>query len=397
VSLAFAFKEARAFQDVMLRQIATLASVQDKASSSSRFKRDVRVAVYPMTDEARPAWLDDALEPGLHTIDGPKGRLRVYIGTNANGDRTAVAQPTEERDELAINSAVRTVLPLLLFLPILWWLIVRIVRRELAPVARLAHIIDSQPADRPAPLEIANLPSEILPFVHAINRLLARINDVVKLQRRFIADAAHELRSPLTALSLQAHNVGKAESLEQARERLLPLQDGIERARRLTEQLLDLAKTQADGGEQATVAVLPLARELLAEFMPLAQARAIDLGMDSDGELVLRAVPDILRRILRNALENALHYAPAGGTVSLRVYTDRGHGRIDVIDNGHGIPAAERERVFDAFYRMPGSPGQGSGIGLTIAREAAAQLGGRVSLHPGPDGVGTLFCYQQAC
>jgi two-component system OmpR family sensor kinase len=225
--------------------------------------------------------------------------------------------------------------------------------------------------------------------------LLERINQLMGQQRRFIADAAHELRSPLTALSIQSQNLMQAGSLEVMRERISPLQDGIERARHLTEQLLSLARTQADAREQVVTNVSAMARELIAEYLPLSDARQIDLGLDEIAPLSLHAELDALRLILRNALENALKYTPEGGEVTLRLIPEEGSVIIEVVDTGPGIPVAERERVFDAFYRMPGTAGIGSGLGLAIAREAAIRLGGSVSLHERENGCGLIFRYQQ--
>jgi two-component system OmpR family sensor kinase len=282
-------------------------------------------------------------------------------------------------------------------LPVLIWLIVRIVRSQLAPVAQLARSLDEQSAHHPRQLPINDLPQEITPFVHAINRLLERISHLMGQQRRFIANAAHELRSPLTALSIQSQNLMQAGSPEVMLERISPLQDGIERARHLTEQLLSLARTQADAREQVVTNVSAMARELIAEYLPLSDARQIDLGLDEIAPLSLHAEPDALRLILRNALENALKYTPEGGEVTLRLIPEDGSAIIEIVDTGPGIPVSERARVFDSFYRMPGTAGIGSGLGLAIAREAAIRLGGSVSLHKRENGCGLIFRYQQMC
>jgi two-component system OmpR family sensor kinase len=280
-------------------------------------------------------------------------------------------------------------------LPVLAWLIVRIVRRELAPVIRLSQRLDDQPANRAHLLSDQDIPAELTPFVHAINRLIERVNCLLTQQRRFVADAAHELRSPLTAISVQVQNVKNADSLAAMRERVIPLQDGIERARRLTEQLLNLAKSQADAPDPTTVDVIALARELIAEFVPLAAAKGIDLGFADVTPLQVLATPELLRQVLRNALENAMNYTPGGGQVSLRIFADGTDDVIEVIDDGPGIPVAERDRVFDPFLRLPGSHGFGSGIGLAIARESATRLDAVVSLHGRPDRPGLVFRYRQ--
>jgi two-component system OmpR family sensor kinase len=196
-------------------------------------------------------------------------------------------------------------------------------------------------------------------------------------------------------LSIQARNVQQAASLEAMRERLAPLRAGIERARRLTEQLLSLARVQAGTPPITNVDVAALARELIGEYLPLAEAKGIDLGLDERVPLTINAAPDSLRLVLRNGLENALKYVPEGGDVTLRVDADDAYAHIDIVDNGPGIPAAERARVLDPFYRLPGARGQGSGLGLTIAMEAAARLGGNLDLLDRPESSGLVYRYRQ--
>ena len=402
-SFALAYSEAKEFQDDMLRQIAVLlAGGTSKASASQQMDinnegisdPDSRVTIYRLPGDTAPVWLKNDLSPGLHTLNTGSGQMRVFV--RGGQMRTVVVQPTEARDEIAVNSALRTLIPLLLLLPIMVWLIMRIVRSQLAPVAKLARSLDEQSAHHPRQLQSDDLPQEIIPFVHAINRLLKKVNHLMGQQRRFIADAAHELRSPLTALSIQSQNLLHAGSLEAMRERISPLQDGIERARHLTEQLLNLARTQADARERVLTDVSAMARELIAEYLPLSEARRIDLGLDELAPLSLYAEPDALRLILRNALENALKYTDEGGEVTLRLIPDDDGAIIEVVDNGPGIPVSERERVFDSFYRMPGTAGEGSGLGLAIASEAATRLNGIVSLHERPQGGGLIFRYRQA-
>ena len=405
-SFGLAYSEAKEFQDDMLRQIATLNPGSAAESPLPRSRRqgtkddaisdsESRIMIIYLPRDPQPDWLSGDLLPGFHTLSRGPERLRVFIRDTPSRERTVVAQPTDARDEIAINSALRTLIPLLLLLPVLALLIVRIVRSELAPITRLSQSLDEQPADRPPPIADDGLPDEITPFVHAINRLLERVNHLMEQQRRFIADAAHELRSPLTALSVQAQNLLQAGSLEAVHERVVPLQAGIERARQLTEQLLSLARTQAGTTEEAEVNLSVMARELIAECLPLAEAKGIDLGLEEIAPLSVRASPEALRLIFKNALENALKYTPEGGEVTLRLLSDSDRTVIEVVDNGPGIPVSEREHVFDAFYRMPATAGEGSGLGLAIAREAAIRLGGTVSLHERQEGPGLVFRYRR--
>ncbi len=407
-SFFFAYEEAQEFQDGSLRKIAAVADISrlrelgrdgdvDKGSDPDPEDR-VWVMRLPAARGSTASWLPDNLSPGLHTLNSPDGGWRIFVlPAGGPGTRIAVAQETAVRDEMAINSALRTLVPLLALIPLLAWLTVRIVRAELAPVRRLAQILDAQPAERPAAVSDRDLPDEITPFVRSINRLLERVSRLVGEQRRFIADAAHELRSPLTALSLQAQNLDRAESTEALRERIVPLKAGIERARRLAEQLLTLARGQAVAPTNMAVDVSRLARDLIAECLPAAEAREISLGMEAIDALTLNTDPQTLRLVLKNALDNALRYTPPQGEVTLRLCLEKEEAVMEIIDSGPGIPAAERERVFEPFHRLDAAYGEGSGLGLAIARQAASRLGGVISLHDRPNGSGLVFHYRQRC
>lgn len=399
-AFVLAYSEAKEFQDDTLRQIAKLSVGASIAQSSRQNIEEIadpesRVSVFYLPSDTAPAWLKRDLSLGLHTLSEGTEELRVFVSEGKLGVRTVVSQPTEVRNEIAINSALRTLIPLLLLLPVLLWLIARIVRSELAPITRLSKMLDEQSAERPQPIADDEIPREITPFVHAINRLLERVNHLMSQQRRFIADAAHELRSPLTALSLQAQNLKNADSLKSVHERVILLQEGIERARQLTEQLLSLARTQSATSGDAEINVSAMARELIVELLPFAEENRIDLGLEEITPLAVHGSPEALRMVIKNALGNALKYTPQGGEVTLRLAIDGDSAIIEIIDNGLGIPASERERVFDSFYRMPGTTGEGSGLGLAIAREAANRLGGVISLHEPKVGRGLIFRYRQ--
>ncbi len=406
-SFSLAFSDAREFQDDVLRQIAKLSAVSTTAPIASLAQQSTSsnggitdpeslVSIYHLPGDVAPVWLNRNLSSGMYTLDTDSGELRIYVRDEKNGLRTVVSQPTEVRDEIAINSALRTLIPLLLLLPILVWLITYILRKELAPITRLSTSLDELPVERPGVITDNDLPQEITPFVHAINRLLERVNKLMSQQRRFIADAAHELRSPLTALSLQAQNLKSASSLEIVRERIVPLQEGIERARQLTEQLLSLAKTQSGESIGSDINVSAMAREQVAHYLPLAESKRIDLGIEEVAQLHLHTEAESLRQIIKNALENAIKYTPAGGKVTLKLLTDNNDAVIEIIDNGPGIPVLEREKVFEPFYRIQDTTIAGSGLGLAIAREAAARLGGTLSFHDVQEGGGVILRYTQA-
>ena len=399
ISFNLSYLDTGEFQDGTLRQIAALVTQnggQTNYSDNGGGDPAFRLWVIHLDQPKRPAWLDATLASGFHTVKDDRATMRVFVRDQGQGKRVAVVQATAERDETAMDSVMRTLVPLLLLLPVLAWLSSAIIRSELAPVRQLAERLDRQAASQPEPLPDVKLPEEVAPFMHAINRLLGRVNRLVGQQRRFIADAAHELRSPLTALSLQAQNLEKADSLDAMHERVGLLRTGIERARHLTDQLLTLARSQAGNVSLQQVDLSRLVREMIAQCLPLAEARGIDLGLEElDKGLQLTAAPEMLSLILRNAIDNAVRYSPDHGEVTIRLSVDDHDALIDVIDNGPGIIKAERERVFDPFYRSESAGSKGSGLGLAIARDAAMRLGGVVSLEDRPDGNGLRFRYRQ--
>lgn len=384
--------EANELQDETLQQVATLLARVSvplarldrtgAAAAGDEFKLLVQ-ALGPGAAAAGDLPLRADLGEGFHTVQVAGEAYRVLVKATRDGRRIAVSQAQSVRDELARDGALRSVLPLLILVPVLLWVVSDLVRRLLAPVTRLADEIEGRSNEDLHPMVSERLPAELRPFVDAINRLMARVSQSVQAQRRFIADAAHELRSPLTALSLQAERLERAEMSGVARERLLSLSEGIARARHLLEQLLNLARVQADtpAPDEGT-SVEQVVRHVLADVLPLAEARQIDIGMLPGPDLALRLpVAEIdLLLIVKNLIENALRYTPVGGQVDVGVSLVDGQALIQVEDNGPGIAPEERERVLDAFYRVLGSEQIGSGLGLTIVRAAVDRLGGRMAL-----------------
>ncbi|MFP5407128.1 MAG: ATP-binding protein, partial [Gammaproteobacteria bacterium] len=228
------------------------------------------------------------------------------------------------------------------------------------------------------------LPREITPFVAEINLLFARVRALMSSQRAFLADAAHELRSPLAALLLQLQNA--RESTEpRAREQALDrLQAGVERAARLVDQLLTLARVDAEEVQASQAAPLDLAavaRDIVVELAPLAEARAVDLGLKVAREAWVEGQASALASMLRNVVENAVKYCgDAGGVVDVSVEPRGEQVVASVEDNGPGIASGEYEHVFARFYRIGGGRGAGSGLGLPIARRIAELHGGRLAL-----------------
>lgn len=390
LAFAAAYREAHALQDRLLRRIgamfdpehlppprlATLASAPEGDDADV-----VRVQLLPAGRGHDEAGFPPGLPDGLQEVGSGAERYRVFVRTLASGQRVAVAQEADLRDEVARAAALRTLVPLLILVPVLLLAVADLVRKTFRPLRQVADEVDRRREYDLHPLRARGLPTEVRAFVTAINRLLRRVAEGVDAQRRFIADAAHELRSPMTALGLQAEALARVELPGDGARRLVDLRGGIDRSRALIEQLLSMARVQSSGpSARAPVSVQGVYRSVIEDLLPLAEARGVDLGVIGEEDVWVSASELDLLAVVKNLAGNAVHHAPRGGRVDLSATTENGAAVLTVEDDGPGIPAEERERVFDPFYRVPGTVGVGSGLGLSIVRTVVERLGGRVSL-----------------
>lgn len=397
LSFLSAFDEAHELQDDVLRQVAQLMDRQRLSpappTSDARPKdadEESRVIVQRLGEASPSAASVDAggtlslpttLADGLHTLEVGGEWFRVMVKTTSAGDRIAVAQEAGFRDEIARDGALRTVMPFLILVPVLLLIVADLVRKMFRPIAALSHEIDQRAEQELHPVEDRHLPVEVRPFAVAINRLLARVGQSMESQRRFVTDAAHELRSPLTALSLQAERLADVEMSGLARERLTALRQGIERNRSLLDQLLTLARTQsATDTPPSPVSIQSVYRHVLEDLMPLAMAKHIDLGVEGTQDAEVWVSDLDLHTLVKNLVDNAIRYTPECGRVDLSVSVATGGIALRVRDTGPGIPLAERDRVFDPFYRTLGSGQIGSGLGLSIVQTIARRAGATIDL-----------------
>jgi two-component system OmpR family sensor kinase len=395
-SFVLAFQDAHELQDDQLRQVAALINRPSlpiprpgTAGNSSESDPESRIIVQRLLPQGslasksggELAELPVNLPDDLQTIKVQGISWRLVVKTLDSGDRVAVGQQTAVRDELATNSAVRTVMPFLVLIPVLLLLVSYLIRRIFRPLKSMASSLDQRAEDDLTGIADTTLPSEIRPFVVAINRLLGRVGQSVAMQRRFVADAAHELRSPLTALSLQAERLEAADMSADARARLASLRQGIQRNRGLLDQLLSFARVQESShGPAETVSVQQVFRHVLEDLMPLAEAKNIDLGVISELDATIEATAVDLATLLKNLVDNAIRYTPDHGRIDLCVQTSEHSVTLQVTDTGPGIAQEERDRVFDAFYRVLGNDEVGSGLGLSIVKTIATRIGATVSL-----------------
>lgn len=391
-----AYDEALEMQDNTLKQVAALFERQQMtlqypaaAPAIAGDNEETRVVVQYLADSANapgtgdnslPLPIPSTLQEGFSTVAVAGEEFRVLVRTTAGGQRIAVAQETGSRDRDARESAWRGLIPLVILIPVLLLVVADLIRKLFRPIATLSSELDRRDEQDMAPIETRHLPTEVRSFVLAINRLLGRVARSMESQRRFVADAAHELRSPLTALSLQAERLAATPMPEPARERLSKLRQGIERGRNLIDQLLALASTQSStAAPEQQVSVHKVYRAVLEELLPVADRKQIDLGVEGDDcEVVVNEFD--LQMLIKNLADNAVRYTPPGGMVDLLVQRRGAVIVLQVRDTGPGIPEAERERVFDAFYRIAGSEEIGSGLGLSIVSAIAQRLGARITL-----------------
>jgi two-component system OmpR family sensor kinase len=286
-------------------------------------------------------------------------------------------------------AAWAAVQPLIAAIPLLALIIAAVIRRQLWPLRAAVADIAARPPLALSPLPPMRLPNEVQPLVDEINRLLARLREALDHERRFVADAAHALRTPLAALQLQADVLeGVADPVER-QARLTELRAGIRRAARLTHHLLALARSDAASTARPVRSDVDEALRNLAEsYRSLAAARNVTLSLDLHAGCNVGLDPYDLALAVGNLLDNALRYTAAGGTVLLRTRADDGQAGIDVVDEGPGLPDAELSKVFARFYRAPGDTTGGSGLGLATVKSIVEKAGGEVTLQNRTDRPG---------
>ncbi|MGO4390360.1 sensor histidine kinase [Variovorax sp. M-6] len=334
-------------------------------------------------------------EPGFSDVRVGTRRedaWRVYTaeaGTLADMPRVQVVQNDSFRRNRIVRRALLESLPILLMLPVTLLILLFIVSAASRSLRAVARDVAAQEEGDPAEVPIASVPEEIAPLVTAFNSLLGRLRNSLSAQRRFMQDAAHELRTPMTAIGLQIENLRAHVPAGAAVERFAQLESGVKRAQHLIEQLLRLSRQDAPAASaRGPVDVATLLRDSVGQLMVLADRRRVDVGFEGRIAPHVCAPPAELRSVFDNLIDNAVRYAPQGGVVDVRLHIVDGQPVVDVLDNGPGIPADQLERVFNRFFRVAGAPAGGSGLGLAIAQAAALRNGLRIVLANRTDGAG---------
>ena len=336
-------------------------------------------------------------EGGFHNVRAAGTNWRMYCTEQvAGGDRRIqVFQSGTFRAHLAVERAGAAIAPVLILLPLailVLWGVSGAMSRAVQDIGRQAAQQDEQNLSE---LPLDRVPHELKPLVASFNSLLTRVRDAFATQRRFVQDAAHELRTPITAVALQLENVRADLPDGACQQSFSQLEAGVGRAQRLIDQLLKLSRQEAPVAE-ATGAVDLHAQlhESINALIALADQRNIDLGLvgtpPGEAAPALRCAPGDLRSVLDNLIENALRYTPEGGVVDVRLVNEGGRSAIEVVDTGPGIPPDMLTRVFDRFFRVAGTNTRGSGLGLSIAQAAAQRCGLRILLRNREDRSGLI-------
>ncbi len=331
----------------------------------------------------------DGLPLGLQTLKIDQLEWRAFVQNWPAGGKLVVAQQTEVRDEIARHAGQKTLWRILAAIPLLLLLLNLMLRQMLAPLSKLAAELNSRHAEDMSAISDQGLPLELLPLIHSTNAVLNRIALVLEQQRRFVADAAHELRSPLTALTLQTKNLSLQDMSGEAHRKLGEFGRGIQRANDLVDQLLTMARVQIKvpltaPQNEKQVSVQQVLRIVFEEMLPFADDKHIQLGFEQSEtvDTVINGAAEMdLVMLVRNLVDNAIRYTPSGGKVEVVIAAADSAVVIEVRDNGPGIALEERARVFDSFYRVLGTGQSGSGLGLSIVKSIVTAMQGEINLN----------------
>lgn len=390
----FARAELRRVFDHELRQIAQAVHLREDWRDAGRiriarpgFLFSVRAydetgrIYFETVQPALPQDVPQTVDDGFTFVDTAEGAWRLYTYVTPEGI-VQVGQPVATRVALARDLSLLMLFPLLVLVSLLAVSFSWVLKRGLVPLTETSRLVRDRDASRLDALPTENVPAELLPLVQQINALFQRVAASFDGQRRFLADVAHELRSPVTALTLQVQQVERAATTAARATALEELKRGIARTRRLVQQLLAFARLEAETPSELRkrVNIADLVRDVVGSYAVQAEECGVDLGADAPAVTETIGDESELRSMIANLIDNALRYTPENGAVTVAVCERNSTVELLVVDEGPGIPGAERERVFERFYRMPGDRTPGSGLGLAIVKAIVERHRGTVTL-----------------
>ncbi|MBS1210348.1 MAG: histidine kinase [Proteobacteria bacterium] len=406
LSYTDARKEVRGLFDAHLAQAAALLAAQsgaeleevdtEHAPDRHKYARSVSFQIWHagktlgLHSANAPSMALGTREEGFsdRRIDGIQWRV-FTTWDREHENLIHVGEQVATRDHLLKEMVEHLLQPMLYALPVLALLLWLAVYLGLRPLDRVTQEISRRHPQRLDAVDSAGTPTEVRPLIGQLNQLLGRIAESLDDTRRFTADAAHELRTPLAAIRAQAQVALASHDQTEQRHALQQVLRGSDLAAHLIEQLLTLARLDASAlPTHEALELRALLREIIADAASAAVRKDIDVALE-DGDKVISSVqPGLIRILLRNLLDNAIRYSPAGSEICVTLQTHADQAIIEVVDSGPGIPAGELARVFDRFYRIVGTNETGSGLGLSIARRIAQIHGGDIQLEPRPDRSG---------
>lgn len=392
-------EEASELFDAQLQQLALSfprhVTAQPPAPEDEDIAEDIVIQMWDAVGHlAYSAPLESDLpcltNTGYTTIRNDGRTWRVYVVALKDG-QIQVAQPLEVRQEIIAKLALRSLIPFLVLLPLLALLISVVAGKALRPLNRVANAVRQRAPDSLQPLELGQMPPEVQPMVDSVNHLLRRLAEAISAQQAFIADAAHELRSPITALKLQLQLAERAATSDERASAFTKLHERLDRAAHLVQQLLDLARLEAPQQlpRFETLDLADMARTAISQADELARKKQLDLGLVCEtDQATIAGEKDGISVLLSNLIDNAIRYTPSEGKIDVVLSSQAGQPVLQVIDSGPGIPEKDRKQVLDRFYRIPGAPGYGTGLGLAIVHSIARRHGAALKLGDAPEATG---------
>ncbi len=333
--------------------------------------------------------------------DGEKTRNVSLVFYNVDTDKLYqlhMSETIHQRQALIQGILANIVIPQLLLILVAVAAVWFALKQGLAPLERLRRDVVNRKRDDLHQLDSSQAPEEVRPLIDAVNNLLERLRLVMQAQQRFVADAAHQLRTPLAGLKTQAELALREDDSERKQHALKLILTSARHGTRLVNQLLVLARNEPGAQSLETFTLLDLnqlAQECTVNWVQTALEKNIDIGFEGGGAPVnIKGDTNSLTEMLNNLIDNAVRYTASGGHITVGVTTQKKNIELFVEDNGPGIELQHRERVFERFYRVLGSGQSGSGIGLAIVAEVAKRHGAEISLNSGDNGIGTRFSMQ---
>ncbi len=398
IAYGLARSEAAGFLDGQLRQIALNAGdgLPDTAGPPVQhdpeddFVIEIRNAAGARLRVSPPgADTPRSAKVGFTTVSFGGEDWRVY--TSSDGGRTVqVAQRMSVREELAARAAIEAAAPILAVIPLAWLILGWSLARLLDPLTDLARTIAGRGPGSKDPIPIRDVPSEVAPMVEAMNSLIVRLQHALDQQSRFVSDAAHALRTPLTALQFQVENLGTVGRSDDQAALVAALGRGIRRASMLVEQLLRMARfgEGAEPTHRRIVDLAALVTECVADHVSIASRKGVDLGIAAREPADVAGAPAEIAILVDNLIDNAVRYTPAGGSVDVSVRGKPGRAIVEVVDTGPGVPGDALPRLFDPFFRAAPHEAEGSGLGLAIVDAIAKRHGAVVDVGNRRDAQG---------